>query len=204
MLTPRQEEILQFLMRYQAQHHCAPTLVEIQQYCQMNARSSVQKQLTALEQAGYIQRIPNATRAIKLLKQPETDPEYRLPLLGKVAAGKPVDFQYADETVCVPADLYKPDRYVLIVKGDSMVEAGILDGDLVIIDPVDTAENGALAIVSVNDAGATLKYFYRKSKEIWLKPANKRYQTQILKAPTQVRVQGVFAGLIRRKLKSVR
>jgi repressor LexA len=204
MLTPRQEEILQFLRRYQAQHHCAPTLVEIQQYCQMRARSSVQKQLTALEQAGYIQRIPNATRAIKLLRQPEIDPEYRLPLLGKVAAGKPVELQYADETVCVPADLYKPNRYALIVKGDSMIEAGILDQDVVIIDPVDTVENGALAIVSVNDAGATIKYFYRKGKEIWLKPANKRYKTQVLQAPTQVRVQGVFAGLIRRKIKSSR
>ncbi len=204
MLTPRQEEILQFLMRYQAQHRHAPTLVEIQQHCGFKSRSSVQEQLTVIERAGYIQRIPNATRAIKLLKEPESNPEYRLPLLGKVAAGKPVEVQYTDETVCVPADLYKPNRYALVVKGDSMIEAGILDQDVVIIDPVDTVENGALAIVSVNDAGATIKYFYRKGKEIWLKPANQRYKTQVYQAPTQVRVQGVFAGLIRRKLKSSR
>ena len=131
MLTPRQEEILQFLMRYQAQHRHAPTLVEIQQHCGFKSRSSVQEQLTVIERAGYIQRIPNATRAIKLLKEPETDPEYRLPLLGKVAAGKPVELQYADETVCVPADLYQPHRYALVVKGDSMIEAGILDQDVV-------------------------------------------------------------------------
>ena len=85
-----------------------------------------------------------------------------------------------------------------------LIEAGILDQDVVIIDPVDTVENGALAIVAINDAGATIKYFYRKGKEIWLKPANKRYKTQVYQAPTQVRVQGVFAGLIRRKLKSSR
>ena len=204
MLTPRQKEILQFIVGYQAQHQCAPKLSEIQAYCGLKSRSSVQEQLTAIEHAGYIQRIPKAIRAIKIVRLPETDPEYRLPLLGKVAAGKPVELQYADETVCVPADLYKPNRFALVVKGDSMIEAGILDQDVVIIDPVDTVENGALAIVSVNDAGATIKYFYRKSKEIWLKPANKRHQTQILTAPTQVRVQGVFAGLIRRKIKSSR
>ena len=115
-----------------------------------------------------------------------------------------MELQYADETVCVPADLYKPNRYALVVKGDSMIEAGILDQDVVIIDPVDTVENGALAIVAVNDAGATLKYFYRKSKEIWLKPANKRYKTQVLTAPTQVRVQGVLTGLLRRQVKALR
>jgi len=197
-LTKRQREILDYLNDFIQQHGYAPSLEEIGRRFGLSSLATVHKHLTNLQEKGFIKRSWNRSRSVELIPARVGTRSVEVPLLGYVAAGSPIEAITGVETINVPEDLVgKRDTYVLRVKGDSMIDEQIRDGDFVIVEDRKTAENGEMVIALVGGADVTLKKFYREHGRIRLQPANPAMQPMLFD-PEQIQVQGVVIGVMRR------
>ena len=199
-LTERQRDILQFIREFQRERGVAPTHREICDRFGFSSYGTVYKHLSLLEKKGLIRRDWNQKRGVELIEKQasETPPGVReLPLFGTIAAGQPLEVQQSDETITVPERLTtRGENFVLKVRGDSMMDDGILDGDYVIIARRERAENGEMVVANVNGE-VTLKRLYREGERIRLQPAN-ALMNPIYAHARDVSVQGVVVGLMRR------
>ena len=199
-LTKRQREILNYLTAYTEQNGFAPSFEEIAENFNYNSLATVHEHLTNLERKGYIRRSYNESRAIEVLPPRGTAVATEIPLLGKVAAGTPIEALMQQETLAVP-DAMLPRRgpnYALKVVGSSMIDEHIMDGDFVVVHGKQTAENGEMVIALVNGSEATVKKFYREAGGwIRLQPANSTMQPMRFQE-RDVLIQGVVVGIIRK------
>jgi repressor LexA len=201
-LTERQRDILQFIRQFQAERGVAPTHREICDHFGFSSYGTVFKHLSLLEKKGLIRRDSNQKRGVEVIEEelppPAAEASARdLPLFGYIAAGRPLEVERSDETITVPDRLTgRGENYVLKVRGDSMVDDGILDGDFVIINRRERADNGQMVVANVNGE-VTLKRFYFEGERVRLQPANS-LMAPIYAAAREVAVQGVVVGLMRR------
>jgi repressor LexA len=223
MLTRKQHELLCYIHDRLAETGVSPSFEEMKDALDLKSKSGVHRLISALEERGFIHRLANRARALEVLKMPERGGETRpiksnnvvnlvprakavvaandvidIPMHGRIAAGVPIEAIEGQVSLAVPAALLGAgEHFALEVSGDSMVEAGILDGDYALIKKVDSAREGEIIVALVDDHEATLKYFRREGAMVRLDPANRAYEPQRYK-PGQVRVQGKLAGLLRR------
>jgi len=199
MLTRRQEELQSFIGRFLQDRGYPPTIAEIQTALGVSSTATVHGLLSNLEKAGVIKRVSNKSRAIELVIPYQSNNESEIPLSGKVAAGYPIEAILTHETITVPSDMVRGKRaFALRVSGDSMIEDGIFDNDLIVVESRQTAESGQTVVALVNENEATVKRFYKKRGQIRLEPANPRYKPIIIEPPQSVNIQGIVVGLIRR------
>ena len=198
-LTKRQREILEYLSEFITQHGYAPSLEEIGRRFGLSSLATVHKHLTNLQEKGFIKRTWNRSRSVEMVPARSGGRAVELPLLGYVAAGMPVEAIASNETISVPETFTGArDTYVLRVRGDSMIDEQIRDGDFVIVEDRKTAENGEMVIALVRGSDVTLKKFYRDpAGRIRLQPANPTMQP-IVVDPDQVQIQGVVVGVMRK------
>ncbi len=229
MLTRKQQELLLFINSRLGKDGVSPSFDEMKDAVGLKSKSGIHRLITALEERGFIRRLPHRARALEVLKLPagSADPistlasieparekatVRRLPipssrddgtvslaLHGKIAAGTPIE-ALSDPTRSfdVPGSMIgNRDCYALEIEGDSMIDAGILDGDVVVVERCDTAENGTVVVALVDNQEATLKRLRRKGDSIALEPANSAYETRIF-GPDRVKLQGRLVGLVRR------
>lgn len=236
MLTRKQQELLLFIHERMKESGVPPSFDEMKDALDLASKSGIHRLITALEERGFIRRLPNRARALEVIKLPESytptakpqrgfspsviegslgkpkaaEPSpppvasndsnsVSVPVMGRIAAGVPISaIQNNTHDVVVPIDMIGAgEHYALEVKGDSMIEAGIFDGDTVIIRDVSTASPGDIIVALVDDEEATLKRFRRKGDSIALEAANPAYETRIF-GPDRVKIQGKLVGLIRR------
>ena len=197
-LTKRQREILDYLHEFIGERGYAPSLEEIGRRFGLSSLATVHKHLTNLQDKGFIRRAWNRSRSVELVPSVMGARALDLPLLGYVAAGAPIEAVVSAETVSVPEDLAGTrDTYALRVRGDSMIEEQIRDGDLVVVEDRQTAHNGEMVSALLDRTDVTLKKFYREKGHVRLQPANERLQPIVVPADT-VQVQGVVVGVMRR------
>jgi repressor LexA len=198
-LTKRQKEILDFLTRYLERKGYAPTIEEIGEHFHLRSLATVHKHLTNLQEKGIIKRVWNRSRALELVPTELTVRAVELPLLGRVAAGTPIEAVQGSETIFVPEDMVgRRETYVLQVKGESMIDEQIRDGDYVIVENRKTARDGEMVIALLEGDNVTLKKLYREgSGKVRLQPANARMKP-IYVDQDDVRVQGVVIGVLRK------
>ena len=193
-LTKRQKEILDFIREYRDENGISPTQREIRLRFQLSSFGTVQKHLKRLEEKGALSREWNRSRGISPAEPKSTSRE--VPLLGAVAAGRPIEPFPEEETIEVPASLLgRGDHFVLRVRGDSMIDDGIRDGDYVVVAKRSTAQNGQTVVALVRGE-ATLKRYYAEGSRVRLQPANTAMKP-ILVDPRELTLQGVVTGLIR-------
>lgn len=230
MLTAKQHELLIFIQHRLDANGISPSFEEMKDALGLKSKSGIHRLISALEERGFLRRLPNRARALEVTRLPEAmraDPSparddwqdsenvvplrknparvpiaandiIELPLHGRIAAGVPIEAFEGTSQLAVPAALLGPgDHYALEVAGDSMVEAGILDGDYALIQKADTAREGDIVVALVDGQDATLKYFRREGTMVRLDPANGAYEPQRF-AANRVMVQGRLAGLLRR------
>jgi repressor LexA len=217
MLTRKQHELLVYINAKLNESGVSPSFEEMKDALDLKSKSGVHRLISALEERGFIRRLPNRARALEVLRMPDskgaavgvqagtaaTPPRaandmLEIPLHGRIAAGTPIEALQGTDTLPVPAALLGPgEHYALEVAGDSMVEEGILDGDYALIRRQDTARDGEIVVALVNNEEATLKTFRREGQMIRLDPANRHYDPQRFR-PEQVQIQGRLAGLLRR------
>jgi len=216
MLTVKQRELLIFIDGRLKKDGVSPSFDEMREALELKSKSGVHRLISALEERGFIRRLPNRARALEVIKLPETrsatvtpirppapvpaaaNDSIEIPLHGRIAAGTPIEALQGTECFAVPAALLGPgEHYALEVAGDSMVDEGILDGDFALIRKVDTARDGEIVVALIDDEEATLKTFRREGSMIRLDPANRQYEAQRYD-PRRVKIQGRLAGLIRR------
>ncbi len=200
-LTRRQQEIYEYLLEHLHEFPHPPTLDELCQALGLSSRGSLHKQLQALVEAGLIEPMNNKRRGVRLTPPPAEEipeDELELPLYGRIAAGRPIEAIAGQETIPVPPPL-RTDKpcYVLEVRGDSMIEEGILDGDWVIIEQRDHARNGEIVVALVDGEEATLKRIEQKPGKVILHPANSDMEPMTYR-PEQVQIQGILVGQMRR------
>ena len=199
-LTKRQREILTYLSAYSEQNGFAPSFEEIAEHFDYNSLATVHEHLTNLERKGYIKRNYNESRAIEILPSEATPRSVELPLLGSVAAGLPIEALESNETFCVPENMIGRggNHYVLRVRGNSMVDEQIKDGDFVVVNQRERADNGEMVIALVNGSSATVKKYYReRDGRIRLQPANETMQP-IYVHENDISIQGIVVGVMRR------
>jgi len=226
MLTAKQHELLRFIQHKLEETGISPSFEEMKDALDLKSKSGVHRLISALEERGFIRRLPNRARALEVLREPEnvlaerkaapvpdnvvrmpTAPRaapppandvIEIPLHGRIAAGVPIEALEGQSTLPVPAALLGAgEHYALEVSGDSMIEAGILDGDYALVRRTDVARDGDIVVALVHNEEATLKYLHRENGMIRLDPANGAYDPQIY-PPHEVQVQGKLAGLLRR------
>lgn len=205
-LTRRQQEIYEYLRDHLDDFQHPPTLDELCQALGLSSRGSLHKQIQALIEAGLVEPMNNLRRGIRLIDEEEaTAPtpihaaeDNALPLYGKIAAGQPIEAIANPEMIEIPPTLRTANPcYVLEVKGDSMIDEGILDGDWVIIEQRDYARNGEIVVALIAGEEATLKRFEKARNKVVLHPANPEMQPMVYH-PAQVQIQGVLVGQMRR------
>lgn len=233
MLTRKQLELLMFIHERLKETGVPPSFDEMKDALDLRSKSGIHRLITALEERGFIRRLPNRARALEVIKLPESvapspaanrgrgfspnviegnlgkvrpivEDEERpqtvaIPVMGRIAAGTPISaIQTHSHTIAVPPEfLATGEHFALEVRGDSMIEAGILDGDTVLIKKTQTADTGDIVVALVDDEEATLKRLRRRGASIALEAANPAYETRIF-GPDRVRIQGKLIGLIRR------
>jgi repressor LexA len=227
MLTRKQHELLMFIHERIKETGVSPSFDEMKEALDLASKSGIHRLITALEERGFLRRLPHRARALEVIKMPqqatasapakgrgtfrphvvETRAEpaavandvRELPVLGRIAAGTPIEaIQHERDRLCVPESILGAgEHFVLEVQGDSMIQAGILDGDYVVIRKAETANSGEIVVALVMDEEATLKRLRRKGASIALEAANPAYETRIF-GPDQIKVQGKLVGLIRR------
>ena len=225
MLTRKQHELIRYIQAKLEETGVSPSFEEMKEALDLKSKSGVHRLISALEERGFIRRLPNRARALEVLKQPEDvsnkaptgtsgtvvelkRPEparpapandvIEIPLHGRIAAGVPIEAMETTAMLPVPAALLgSGEHYALEVSGDSMIDAGILDGDYALIRRTDTARDGEIVVALVRGEEATLKYLRRESGRVRLDPANAAYEPQVYD-PSEVVVQGKLAGLLRR------
>jgi repressor LexA len=198
-LTRRQKEILDFVGRHLERKGYAPTIEEIGEHFGLTSLATVHKHLTNLQDKGFIKRAANRSRALELVPSGMAVRAVELPLLGRVAAGSPIEAISSSETVFVPEDMVgRRDTYVLQVKGESMIDEQIRDGDYVIVEDRTSVRDGEMVIALVGGDSVTLKKLYREGEgRIRLQPANRRMKP-IFVDQDDLRVQGVVIGVLRK------
>ena len=199
-VTAKQRRVYDFIRRYMESNEEPPTMAEIGRQFQMSSSASVHAILSALEKEGLIKRIPNVSRGIELVA-PSTlnNAENEIPLLGTVAAGQPIEAILSHDLVSVPKDMQGRGRtFALRVRGDSMIEENIQDGDIIIVTSQKTADNGQVVVALIDGNYATVKKFYREPDFIRLEPANPQFKPIFVKTPERIQIQGVVRGLIRK------
>jgi repressor LexA len=197
MLTKRQKELLDYLAAYIEQHGYAPTLEEIGRNFSLGSLATVHKHLQNLERKGHIRRMPNRSRALEVMPRDGARATVQVPLLGRVAAGTPLEPVETPESVSLPEELLgRGETFALRVQGDSMKNDGILDGDVVVVESRSAVENGATVVALVRGE-ATLKRFFRTGSRVRLEPANERIDP-IVAAAEDVEVRGEVVALLRR------
>ena len=232
MLTRKQFELLRFIHERLTETGVPPSFDEMKDALDLRSKSGIHRLITALEERGFIRRLPNRARAIEVIKLPDAvghglgsarsrgftpsviegdlgrvrtaseDDSGRpvaVPVMGRIAAGTPIEaIQTRSHVINMPSDLLSAgDHFALEVRGDSMIEAGILDGDIALIRKSDAADTGDIVVALIDDEEATLKRFRRRGASIALEPANTAYEVRIL-PPNRVRIQGKLVGLFRR------
>lgn len=226
MLTRKQYDLLRFIDDRLKETGVSPSFEEMKEALDLKSKSGVHRLISALEERQFLRRLPNRARALEVLRMPDTAPRsaasamdmvesaqaappraappaadndvLEIPLHGRIAAGMPIEAMEGQSSLAVPAALLgSGEHYALEVSGDSMVEAGILDGDFALIRRTETARDGEIVVALVNDSDATLKYFRREGSMVRLDPANRAYDPQRYR-PDQIRIQGRLAGLLRR------
>jgi len=199
-LTKRQKEILDYIESFIGDRGYAPSFEEIAEWFGYSSLATVHEHLSNLERKGYIRKSYNESRSIELVSRDTGMPVIELPLLGSVAAGLPIEAIGADETLAVPPDMIRRrrDNYVLRVEGNSMIEEQIRDGDYIVVQAQDSAEDGQMVVALVGGDSATVKKLYREREgRIRLQPANPTMEPIFVDAG-DVRVQGVVVGVIRK------
>jgi repressor LexA len=231
MLTRKQYELLRFISERLKESGVPPSFDEMKDALDLRSKSGIHRLITALEERGFIRRLPNRARAIEVIKLPELSASngnsrrgftpsviegtlgkvrnvgsedegnrpVAVPVMGRIAAGTPIEaLQTRSHTISVPPDMLgSGEHYALEVRGDSMVDAGILDGDMALIQRNETAETGDIVVALIDDEEATLKRFRRRGASIALEPANTSYEVRIL-PPNRVKIQGKLIGLYRK------
>ena len=200
-ITAKQRRVYEFIKRYIESNDEPPTIAEIGKHFQISSSASVHGIITALEREGLIRKTPNISRGIQIVKQPAPEDEDRgeIPLLGTVAAGQPIEAILTHDMIDVPSDLQGRGRtFALRVRGDSMIEENIQDGDIIIVASQQTADNGQMVVALIDGNSATVKKFYREPEFIRLEPANPQFKPIFIKTPERIQIQGVVTGLIRR------
>jgi repressor LexA len=198
-VTPRQRQVYEFLARFIEIHKQPPTIAEIGKQFKMSSSASVHSILSALEREGFIKRIPHVSRGIEIIEQVSTAEGFEIPLLGTVAAGQPIEAILTHDTVSVPRDMTGRGRtFALRVRGDSMIDEHIQDGDIIIVAAQQTAQNGQLVIALIDGNYATVKKFYREPEFIRLEPANPQFKPLFIKTPERLQIQGIVRGLLRK------
>ncbi|MDQ0345770.1 transcriptional repressor LexA [Ancylobacter vacuolatus] len=230
MLTRKQHELLLFINERLQQDGVPPSFEEMKEALDLRSKSGIHRLITALEERGFIRRLPNRARALEVVRLPEDaqptkpvrsfspnviegnlgkvrpssddDGDRRvvsIPVMGRIAAGTPISaIQSRDHTIGMPPEMLSGgEHYALEVRGDSMIEAGILDGDLALIRKCDAASTGEIVVALIDDEEATLKRLRRKGASVALEAANPAYETRIF-GPDRVRIQGKLVGLFRR------
>ncbi|NNU17728.1 transcriptional repressor LexA [Parvularcula sp. ZS-1/3] len=223
MLTAKQRTLLMFIHERLEETGVSPSFEEMKEALELKSKSGIHRLITALEERGFLRRLPHKARALEILRLPEDaapprrepfkpavieNPRYAeepsgmeeegVPVLGRIAAGTPIAaIQHEQARVQVPASMLRGGEYfALEVHGDSMIDAGILDGDTVVIQRCDDAANGEIVVALVEDEEATLKRLRKRGNSIALEAENPAYETRIF-GPNQVKVQGRLAGLLR-------
>ncbi len=225
MLTRKQHELIRFIQTRLEESGVSPSFEEMKEALDLKSKSGVHRLISALEERGFIRRLPNRARALEVLKQPEdvtnkapagqadnvvplkraeparavpANDVIEIPLHGRIAAGVPIEAMETSQTLPVPAALLGAgEHFALEVSGDSMIEAGIFDGDYALVRKTDVARDGEIVVALVRGEEATLKYLRRENGRVRLDPANAAYEPQIFD-PREVVVQGKLAGLLRR------
>ena len=235
MLTRKQYELLRFISERLKESGVPPSFDEMKDALDLRSKSGIHRLITALEERGFIRRLPNRARAIEVIKLPELSAggsgngrrgftpsviegtlgkvrsssggfeddgaavPVAVPVMGRIAAGTPIEaLQTRSHTISVPPDMLgSGEHYALEVRGDSMVDAGILDGDMALIQRNETAETGDIVVALIDEEEATLKRFRRRGASIALEPANTSYEVRIL-PPNRVKIQGKLIGLYRK------
>jgi repressor LexA len=227
MLTAKQHELIRFIQERLEETGISPSFEEMKEALDLKSKSGVHRLISALEERGFIRRLPNRARALEVIKVPEdavssprnampandtvigqtTAPKIapepandviEIPLHGRIAAGAPIEALEGQSSLPVPAALLGPgEHYALEVSGDSMVEAGIFDGDFALVRRTNTARDGEIVVALVRGEEATLKYIHKDGGLVRLDPANASYDPQVY-GPDEVEVQGKLAGLLRR------
>ena len=227
MLTAKQHELIRFIQQRLEDTGISPSFEEMKEALDLKSKSGVHRLISALEERGFIRRLPNRARALEVVKLPENAvmgspapvaandavsaaipakavaPEpandiIDVPLHGRIAAGAPIEAIEGQSSMPVPAALLGPgEHYALEVSGDSMIEAGIFDGDFALVKRTDTARDGEIVVALVDNEEATLKYLRKVAGRVVLDPANGAYEAQVYE-PHRVQVQGKLAGLLRR------
>ena len=225
MLTKKQHQLIIFIDYKLRNSGISPSFDEMKEALKLKSKSGIHRLITGLEERGYIRRLPHRARALEIIKLPEnlsaepknfsnnvikgnfnqredkpliTQDNAEIPLLGKIAAGTPIEaISNLTNYISIPVNmLSQKEQYALEVEGDSMIEAGICDGDTVVIEKCTTAENGAIIVALVDNAEATLKRIHKKGHTVALEPANINYETKIY-GPDRVQIQGKLVGLLR-------
>jgi len=198
-LTRRQQAIYDYLKERQDLDGPPPTLEELCKIFGLSSRGSMHKHVQALVDAGLVEPMDGKQRGVRLAQEPGPEPElYQLPLLGYIAAGQPIEAIPQPDVIDVPAALRTSgDCYVLEVRGESMIEDGILDGDWVVIERRDSARNGEVVVALVDGGEATLKRIQQRPGQVILFPANRDMEPMAFH-PNQVQIQGVLVGQMRR------
>ena len=223
MLTKKQKNLLLFINKKIRSSGISPSYEEMKESLSLKSKSGIHRLISALEERGFIRKLPHKARALEVLKLPETasandiynsfspsvikgglDEEtnnsegVEVSVLGKIAAGTPVEaIQNEVSRIPLPSNLEKNGEYFgLKVQGDSMIEAGINEGDTVVIKKTDTADNGKIVVALIDDHEAMLKRIRRKGKTVALESANRNYETKIF-GPDRVKVQGILVSLYR-------
>ena len=223
MLTKKQKNLLLFINKKLRSSGVSPSYEEMKESLNLKSKSGIHRLISALEERGFIRRLPHKARALEVIKLPETasandiyntfspsvikggldqkkfnNKDIEIPVLGKIAAGTPVEaIQNEIARIPLPSNLEKNGEYFgLRVQGDSMIEAGISEGDTIIVKKTDTAENGKIVVALVDDNEAMLKRIRRKGKTVALESANRNYETKIF-GPNRVKVQGILVSLYR-------
>ncbi len=196
-LTKKQREILNFILAYQGDHKYAPSVREIAEHLGVSSPATVHEHLKALMKKGYVHVRDGVARGIELTKQVfRTHQAVDLPLVGLIAAGQPIEAVEQHETLAVPAAFVRDvNSYVLQVRGTSMIDDGILDGDYVVIERNYYPKNGDVVVALLDNTYATLKRYYREKDRIRLQPANATMKPIFTKNPT---IQGVVRAIIRK------
>jgi len=199
-VTAKQQRVFEFIRRYIESNQEAPTIAEIGRQFQMSSSASVHAILIALEREELIKRIPNVSRGIQIVEQETTGDETNdIPLLGTVAAGQPIEAILSHDAVSVPKDMQGRGRtFALRVRGDSMIDENIQDGDIIVVASQKTADNGQVVVALIDGNYATVKKFYREPDFIRLEPANPQFKPIFVKTPERIQIQGVVRGLIRK------
>ncbi|HEX7784135.1 MAG TPA: transcriptional repressor LexA [Sphingobium sp.] len=222
MMTSKQQELLSFIHQRLEEGGVSPSFEEMKDALDLRSKSGIHRLISALEERGFIRRLPNRARALEVVKLPDgmervkkpalvavpkipapimpiaANDIIEIPMHGRIAAGVPIEAMEGQNMLSVPAALLGAgDHYALEVAGDSMMEAGILDGDFALIQKTEVAREGQIVVALIDESEATLKYFRREGPRIRLDPANSAYEPQLYDAG-QVRIQGKLAGLLRR------